>query len=73
MSEAQDEATNITQWFVTTQGASIYGVEPEGNEEKTWAFTPLLRDLVFAFPKGANLQEWREWVDEIYEAWLVST
>ena len=60
------------QWFVTTQGASIYGIEPEGGEEKTWAFTSLLRDLVFGFPSDANLQEWREWVEEIYRAWTVT-
>ena len=67
----QGSDPSAAQWFLTTQGASIYGIEPEGNESKTWAFTPVLRDLVYAFPSGANQQEWREWIEEIYRAWMV--
>lgn len=60
------------QWFMTTQGATINGVEPEGGETKSWKFTMLLRDVVYGLPIGVNHQEWKEWIDLIYTSWTVS-
>ena len=68
----QNQGTN-EQWYMTAQGATIYGLEPEGGECQSWRFTILLRDLVFGLPAGVNHQEWREWVEEIDAFWMVST
>ena len=61
------------QWFMTTQGATLSGVAPEGNEHHSWGFTVLLRDLVYGLPNGVNVSEWTEWVNNIYAIWMVSS
>lgn len=73
MDPSVDVAANNEQWFMTTQGATVYGVAPEGGESESWRFTILLRDAIYGLPQGVNHQEWKEWVEHIYAAWLVST
>ena len=72
MEQPQAVARTNAQWFMTTQGATVSGIEPEGGERQSWRFTVLLRDLVYGLPSGVNHQEWREWVDQIYTCWMVS-
>ena len=72
MEQSPQVVANMEQWFMTTQGATIYGVEPEGGEVESWKFTMLLRDVVYGLPHGVNHQEWKEWVELIYTSWTVS-
>ena len=71
MAESSESRADPEQWFMTTQGATIHGIAPEGNEHHSWGFAVLLRDLIYGLPDGVNLHEWRQWVDKIYSIWGV--
>ncbi|KAK7696211.1 hypothetical protein QCA50_000864 [Cerrena zonata] len=70
MAERQSsEESEDTLWLITTQGACVSGVEPEGLETMSWAFCTFLREALFAMPIGVSKLEYDYWVVGLGKEW----
>ena len=65
-------STPQSQWKTTYQGATVRGVEPEGEERPLWVFSTFLRESVMAYPQGTSEEEYREFMVELNRVWNVS-
>lgn len=60
-------------WRMTSQGATLRGLEPQECEEDLWAFCTFLREAIYCWPHNANMQEWEIYFQDVYTFWKVST